>query len=100
MILLGGAQQISPRVLGWSGTSFLEIGTEKFYRPMSISLGWRRPMTCRRLVVSLLYLDFDLRAPTAKALELFLPRMPVGVVVAVDEVNVAEWPGETLGLLA
>ena len=30
------------------------------------------------LVVSLLYIDFDLREPTAKALELFLPRMPAG----------------------
>jgi hypothetical protein len=51
------------------------------------------------LVVSLLYIDFDLREPTARALELFLPRMPAGSVVAFDEVNAGEWPGETLGLL-
>ncbi|HZT95216.1 MAG TPA: TylF/MycF/NovP-related O-methyltransferase [Chloroflexota bacterium] len=52
-----------------------------------------------QLVVSLLYIDFDLREPTAKALELFLPRMPAGAVLAFDEVNVGEWPGETSGLL-
>jgi hypothetical protein len=51
------------------------------------------------LVVSLLYLDFDLLEPTAKALELFLPRMPAGAIVAFDEVNCAEWPGETQALL-
>jgi hypothetical protein len=51
------------------------------------------------LVVALLYIDFDIREPTAKALELFLPRMPAGAVLAFDELNVGEWPGETLGLL-
>lgn len=51
------------------------------------------------LIVSLLFLDFDLREPTSKALELFLPRMPAGAVVAFDEVNDLEWPGETLALL-
>jgi hypothetical protein len=54
----------------------------------------------RHLLVSLLYLDFDLREPTEKALELFLPRMPAGAVVAFDEANCAEWPGETEALLA
>ena len=51
------------------------------------------------MVVALLYIDFDLRDPTSRALELFLPRMPAGSVLAFDDVNVAEWPGETLGLL-
>lgn len=52
------------------------------------------------LIVALLYLDFDLAKPTAKALELFLPRMPAGAVVAFDEVHVANFPGETEAMLA
>src|SRR5262245_25220151 len=36
------------------------------------------------LLVSLLYLDFDLYEPTKVALEQFLPRMPRGAVVAFD----------------
>jgi hypothetical protein len=51
------------------------------------------------LIVALLYLDFDLYEPTAKALELFLPLMPAGAVLAFDEVHAAEWPGETQALL-
>ena len=51
------------------------------------------------LIVALLYLDFDLYEPTAKALELFLPLMPAGAVVAFDELHAAEWPGETQALL-
>ncbi len=51
------------------------------------------------LVISLLYLDFDLYEPTMVALKHFLPRMPKGAVLAFDEVNVADWPGETRALL-
>jgi hypothetical protein len=51
------------------------------------------------LIVSLLYLDFDLRDPTARALELFLPRMPAGAVLAFDQTNAADWPGETTALI-
>jgi hypothetical protein len=50
----------------------------------------------QHLVVALLYLDFDLYEPTRAALETFLPRMPKGAVLAFDELNQAEWPGETL----
>ena len=46
-------------------------------------------------IVALLYLDFDLYEPTKKALEIFLPRMPKGAVVAFDEVNCESFPGET-----
>jgi hypothetical protein len=49
----------------------------------------------RHTVVALLYLDFDLYEPTKKALEVFLPRMPKGAVVAFDELNCATFPGET-----
>lgn len=53
----------------------------------------------RHLLVALLFLDFDLYAPTRVALEHFLPRMPKGAVIAFDEVNSAHWPGETEALL-
>jgi hypothetical protein len=52
----------------------------------------------QHLVVSLLYLDFDIYEPTKKALEVFLPRMPKGAVVAFDEIHCEEWPGETIAL--
>lgn len=51
------------------------------------------------LVVALLYLDFDLYAPTKIALETFLPRMPKGAILAFDELNQAAWPGETLAVV-
>jgi len=51
------------------------------------------------LLVSLLYLDFDIYEPTAMALRHLLPRMPKGAIVAFDEVNNANWPGETVALL-
>jgi hypothetical protein len=51
------------------------------------------------LVVSLLYLDFDLHAPTRLALETFGARMPRGAVLAFDELNTRAYPGETLALL-
>ena len=49
----------------------------------------------RHLMISLLYLDFDLYKPTQVALEHFLPRMPKGAVVAFDELDNPLWPGET-----
>jgi hypothetical protein len=51
------------------------------------------------LVVSLLYLDLDLYEPTKKALEVFLPRMPKGAVVAFDELNAKIFPGETMAVM-
>ncbi len=51
------------------------------------------------LVVSLLFLDFDLYAPTKVAIEAFLPRMPKGAILAFDELDNPLWPGETLALL-
>lgn len=51
------------------------------------------------LVVSLLFLDFDLYEPTKVAIENFLPRMPKGAVIAFDELDNPVWPGETLALL-
>jgi len=50
-------------------------------------------------VVSLLYLDFDLYEPTLVALKSFLPRMPKGSVIAFDELNQKQWPGETMAVM-
>ncbi|HZO90979.1 MAG TPA: TylF/MycF/NovP-related O-methyltransferase [Chthonomonadaceae bacterium] len=51
------------------------------------------------LIVSLLYLDFDVYAPTRVALEYFLPRMPKGAILAFDELNLKDWHGETAAVL-
>ncbi len=51
------------------------------------------------LVVSLLFLDADLYEPTKAALRAFLPRMPRGAVIAFDELDNPQWPGETVALL-
>jgi len=51
------------------------------------------------LVVSLLFMDFDLYDPTKVALEHLLPRMPKGAVLAFDELDNPLWPGETLAML-
>jgi hypothetical protein len=51
------------------------------------------------VLVSLLYLDFDLYEPTLVALKEFLPRMPKGAIVAFDELHDSKWPGETQALL-
>lgn len=51
------------------------------------------------IVISLLYLDFDIYEPTKIALQNFLPRMPKGSILAFDELNAPSFPGETLALL-
>jgi len=51
------------------------------------------------IVISLLFLDFDLYEPTRVALEHFLPRMPKGAILAFDELDNPIWPGETLAAL-
>ena len=51
------------------------------------------------LIVSLLYLDLDLYEPTKIALHNFMPRMPKGSIIVFDEINVDQWPGETLAVL-
>ena len=51
------------------------------------------------LIISLLFLDFDIYKPTTVALESFLPRMPKGAIIAFDEINNVDWPGETLAML-
>lgn len=51
------------------------------------------------VLISLLYLDFDLYEPTKVALEHLLPRMPKGAILAFDELDNPLWPGETLATL-
>ncbi len=51
------------------------------------------------LVVSCLYLDFDIYAPTRVALERFYPRIPKGGVVVFDELNEEAFPGETAAVM-
>jgi hypothetical protein len=51
------------------------------------------------LVVSLLWLDFDVYEPTGVALHHLLPRIPKGGIVAFDELNHEVWPGETVAVM-
>ncbi len=53
----------------------------------------------RHLVISLLFLDFDLYEPTRVALQHLFPRVPKGGIVAFDELDNPLWPGETSALL-
>jgi hypothetical protein len=50
-------------------------------------------------IVALAYFDFDLYAPTKRCLELLLPRLTKGSVIAFDELNCKDFPGETLALM-
>jgi len=50
-------------------------------------------------IVAFAYFDFDLYLPTKHCLEQLLPRLTKGSVLAFDELNCAEFPGETLALL-
>ncbi len=51
------------------------------------------------VLVSLLFMDFDLYEPTQIGLETFLPRMPKGAILAFDELDNPLWPGETTAML-
>lgn len=49
-------------------------------------------------IVALAYFDFDLYTPTRDCLEAILPHLTKGSVLAFDELNMPEFPGETLAL--
>lgn len=49
-------------------------------------------------IVALAYFDFDLYKPTVRCLELVREHMTKGSVLAFDELNMAEFPGETVAL--
>lgn len=51
------------------------------------------------LVISCLYLDFDIYTPTKLAIERFFSRIPKGGIVVFDELNEEAFPGETIAVL-
>ena len=51
------------------------------------------------MLISLLFLDFDIYKPTFIAPKYFLPRMSKGAIIVFDELNNKQWPGETMALL-
>ena len=51
------------------------------------------------LLVSLLYLDFDIYEPTKMALKHIMPRMSKGSIIAFDELHAENWKGETMAML-
>lgn len=51
------------------------------------------------LLIALMYLDFDIYKPTRAALSALYPRVCRGGVVAFDELNCPDFPGETAALV-
>jgi len=51
------------------------------------------------ILIALLYMDLDIYKPTKHVLGTLMHRVPKGGIVAFDELNHAEFPGETLALL-
>jgi hypothetical protein len=49
-------------------------------------------------VIALAYFDFDLYKPTKVCLEAILPHITKGSILAFDELNCPEFPGETLAV--
>lgn len=49
-------------------------------------------------IVALAYFDFDLYKPTRDCLEAVLPHLTKGSVLAFDELNTPEFPGETVAV--
>ena len=47
-------------------------------------------------IISLAYFDFDIYKPTKECLDAILPRVPKGGIVAFDELNCSDFPGETI----
>lgn len=54
----------------------------------------RNPQT----IIALAYFDFDLYKPTRDCLEAILPHLTKGSILAFDELNMPEFPGETLAV--
>lgn len=51
------------------------------------------------LLISLLYLDFDIYKPTKDALRVLYKRVVKGGIIAFDELNCRQYPGETIAML-
>ena len=50
-------------------------------------------------IIALAFFDFDIYAPTRDVLQAIMPRLTKGSVVAFDELNDADAPGETLAVM-
>jgi hypothetical protein len=50
-------------------------------------------------IVAFAYFDFDIYKPTKTCLELLLKRVTKGSVIAFDELNCPDFPGETIALM-
>jgi len=53
----------------------------------------------KHLIVSLVWLDFDIYKPTFVALKNLIPRLAKGAVIAFDELNNPMWPGESIAAI-
>jgi hypothetical protein len=51
------------------------------------------------VIASLLYLDMDIYKPTKYVLDKMVSRVPKGGVIAFDEINMKDYPGETIAFL-
>jgi hypothetical protein len=51
------------------------------------------------IIISLLYLDFDVFEPTKVAIDKLVSRIPKGGIIAFDELNEEAFPGETVAVL-
>ena len=49
-------------------------------------------------IIAMAHFDMDIYKPTKDCLELILPRMPKGAIIAFDELNYSVAPGETVAL--
>jgi hypothetical protein len=49
-------------------------------------------------IIALAYFDFDLYVPTRDCLQAILPHLTKGSILAFDELNMSEFPGETMAL--
>jgi len=49
-------------------------------------------------IISMAYFDFDLYQPTKRSLELIEPYLSEGAILAFDEINTPNWPGESIAL--
>lgn len=49
-------------------------------------------------IIAFAYFDFDIYKPTKTCLELILPHLTRGSIIGFDELNVHDYPGETLAL--
>lgn len=53
----------------------------------------------QHLIVSLLFLDFDIYRPTKTALDSVISRIPKGGIVAFDDANNENWMEETVAMV-